>query len=327
MVMKNPFKKINLYDPENVIEEAFRRASEKAEKAKIIGKRVEIAREKEKIRIEFVGNYVAKNLFSTVKSFPDLKSVPEVYLELLRIYVNEKDIKNYLSKLSWASRKVNELKKVYVKKLKGVATSREARNFRKEFYGRVSSIIKKLRKSYLKLPDLRELRKLPDFGEEKTVILAGLPNVGKSSLLWRLTGSKPEIKNYPFTTKGLMLGYIEERGKKIQIIDTPGLLDRPLEKRNKIEKKAIVVLEKLADSVIYIFDTSGATPIKQQENLFIEIKEYFKNNFILVANKTDIASKDIMYYLKNKYDPLFISCKTGEGIEKLKSLIFQGVMG
>lgn len=318
MDMRNPFKSIVLYDPENVIEQAFRKASEKAEKLKIFGKRLEIAKEKEKVRIETVGNSVSKTLINMVKSFPDLKGIPEVYLELLRIYVNENELKNYLSKLTWASKKISELKKIYLRKLKGVNTSKEARNIRKEFYGRVSSIIKKLRKGYLRIPDLRDLRKLPDFQEDKTVILAGLPNVGKSSLLWRLTGSKPEIKNYPFTTKGLMMGYIEERGKRIQIIDTPGLLDRPLEKRNKIEKKAVVVLEKLADLVVYVFDASGALSLEEQENLLKEIKKSFDKKIIIAVNKIDVANERILKYLKEKYNPFLISCETCEGIENLK---------
>lgn len=321
--MKNPFKNILLRDPEEVLEFAFRKASEKAEKAKVFGKRVEIAKEKEKIRIENVGNYMKNAFFKMVKSFPDLKGVDEIYIELLRIYINESELKKYLSKLSWSARKIHELQRIYLKKLKGVKSSNEARNIRKEFYGRVSSIIKKLRKMYNKIPDLRELKKLPDFSEEKTIILAGLPNVGKSSLLWRLTGSRPEIKDYPFTTKGLMIGYLEKGGRRIQVIDTPGLLDRPIEKRNKIEKKAIVVLEKLADLVIYVFDVSGVILLKEQENLLKEIRKIFEKKIIIVANKTDIADKRIFEYLKEKYNPYFISCKSGEGVEELKRVIFE----
>jgi len=318
--MKNPFKNIIFQDPESIIEQGFRNASEKASKLKVFGKRVEIAKEKEKTRIETAGNYISKSLISIVKSFPDLRKIPEVYLELLKIYVSEKELKNYLSRANWSAKKISELKRIYLKKLKGVKSSKDARNIRREFYGRVSSIIKKLRKIYLKIPDLSDLKKLPDFQEEKTVILAGLPNVGKSSLLWRLTGSKPEIKNYPFTTKGLMLGYIDEI-KRIQIIDTPGLLDRPLEKRNKIEKKAIVVLEKLADLIVFVFDVSGGVLLKEQENLLKQITKMFNKKMIIVANKIDIADEEILSYVKEKYKPFLISCKTLEGVEKLKKAI------
>lgn len=317
--MKNPFKFLQYEDCEKIIEEAFRSASEKAAKTFIKGKRVELAKERERVRITTVGNMISKKLFSIVKSYPDLKSLPEIYKELLRIYLSEKELANILSSISWTARKIAELKKISLKKLKHVKSSYEARSIRKEFYGRVASLLKKISKDVKKLAILQELKKLPDFEETFTISLAGLPNVGKSSLLWRLTGSKPKIRNYPFTTQGLMLGYIEEKGKRIQIIDTPGLLDRPLEKRNKIEKKAIAALKTLADLVIFIFDVSGSAPIKEQENLFSEIKKFFAKDkgMIVIANKIDIANEKILEDVK-KYNPILISCKTGEGVEKLK---------
>ncbi len=324
--MKNPFKFLQAADCERIIEEAFKKASEKASKVFVKGERIEVAKERERARINVVGSVISKRLFSVVKSYPDLKTLPKIYKELLRIYISEGELANILASISWTARKIKELKKIYLKKLRGAKTSYEARNVRREFYGRVASLLKKIKKDSEKLAMLQELKKLPDFEETFTIVLAGLPNVGKSSLLWRLTGSKPKIRNYSFTTQGLMLGYIEERGKRIQVIDTPGLLDRPLEKRNKIERKAIAVLKTLADLVIFVFDVSGGLSVKEQENLFFEIKKFFaqKNEMIVVANKIDIANENILEHVK-KYSPILVSCKTGEGVEKLKTEILKFV--
>ncbi len=318
--MKNPFKTIQFIDGEELINRAFRTASEKVQKEKPFGKKTEVGKKREQIRVETVGNIISNSLRSLVRSYPDLNSLNDVYKELLEIYVPLEKLKETLAKINWASKKIFELKRRYLKSLKGVRSSVEARKFRKEFYGRVSSIMKKIRKDLILLSSLYELKKLPDFEEVPTAILCGLPNVGKSSLLWKLTGSKPEIKNYPFTTKGIMIGFIEDKGKKYQIIDTPGLLERPIEKRNKIEKKAIVVLEKLSDIVIFVFDISS--PLKPQIKLLENIQKNIKRKYIFVANKIDLQPVFDTKELQ-RYKPIFTSCETEEGIEDLKNKIIE----
>ncbi len=322
--MKNPFKNIHFEDTESIINMAFSHASQKAAKTIVKGNRTEIAKEKECVRIETAGSIAAKRLLLVFKSFPNLDKIPEVYLQLLEIYMKKDVLKKILASANWTRKKILELKRIYLKKLKGVTSASQARTLRKEFYGRIASLFKRLKKQgFENLYILLELKKLPDFEETKTIVLAGLPNVGKSSLLYALTGSKPKIREYPFTTQGLMLGYIEHRGKRIQVIDTPGLLDRAIEKRNKIEKKAIVAIKALADIVVYLFDISGITPWKDQENLFREIKkEFSEKEMIVVANKIDIANEELVKKAR-KYITIFISCKTGEGIEDLKKQLLE----
>jgi nucleolar GTP-binding protein len=105
--------------------------------------------------------------------------------------------------------------------------------------------------------------------------------------------------------------------QKIQIIDTPGLLERPLEKLNKIEMKAIIALKHLADLILFVFDPSESSGYKmtEQKKLHKKIKKLFpEKKMIIIDNKSDLTKKF--------RQGIKISCKTGEGINELKSQIF-----
>ncbi|TYI11246.1 hypothetical protein ES332_A09G197900v1 [Gossypium tomentosum] len=62
--------------------------------------------------------------------------------------------------------------------------------------------------------------------EMPTLCLVGAPNVGKSSLVRLLSTGKPEVCNYPFTTRGILMGHITLDYQHFQVTDTPGLLKR-----------------------------------------------------------------------------------------------------
>jgi len=104
------------------------------------------------------------------------------------------------------------------------------------------------------LPDIR-----PD---EPAIVIAGYPNVGKSSFVNRVTRASNQIAEYPFTTKGVQIGHFERDHVRYQIVDTPGLLDRPEDERNDIERQAVSALEHLADVVVFVLDppATAATP-------------------------------------------------------------------
>jgi len=197
---------------------------------------------------------------------------------------------------------------------------------RKEFYGRAASIVKQIKKELAFLEQARKtMKSFPAIKTDiLTVAIAGFPNVGKSTLLKAVTGSEPKIASYPFTTQQLMLGYIKEKDLKIQFIDTPGLLDRPLKKRNIIEKQAILALKHLAKLMLFLFDASEECGygITEQENLLKDLKKEFKVKTIIVVNKADISNEADLKELKKKHkDAILVSAKENKGISELVSII------
>ena len=79
-----------------------------------------------------------------------------------------------------------------------------------------------------------------------------------------------------------------------QVIDTPGILDHPLENRNTIEMQAITALAHLRAAVLYFMDPSEQCnyTLEQQKSLFDSIKPLFANKpLIVVANKTDVIKR------------------------------------
>ena len=101
----------------------------------------------------------------------------------------------------------------------------------------------------------QQLRRLPVVDPRlDTFVLAGAPNVGKSSLVSALSSGQPEVCNYPFTTKGIKMGHFFVEDRRHQVTDTPGLLPRSSEARNSIEALTIASLEHLPTAVLFVLD-------------------------------------------------------------------------
>ena len=140
----------------------------------------------------------------------------------------------------------------------------------------------------------QHLSRLPSIDpNERALILCGYPNVGKSSFINKITRADVEVLPFEFTTKSLFLGHTYHKGLRWQVIDTPGLLDHPLEDRNTIEMQTITALAHLRAVMVFIVDISGhcGHNIAQQIALFNSIRPLFVNKPIVFAlNKIDIRS-------------------------------------
>jgi nucleolar GTP-binding protein len=318
--MNNPFKNSGGPNAKQLIESGLGSASKKVEKERFEEAPVETARQKEGLRIKELGTFFDSHINAAVNSFPGIYSLQPIYRELADALFQYDEIETAKFSLKKATRKIKEFQMHYLRKLQYERHTQNMRMLRKEAFGRMVGIVKQNKRHLDLLHEAgRALRKLPKFEDVPTVIIAGLPNVGKTSLLKAITGSEPEIALYPFTTKGLMLGYTDMGFQRVQFIDTPGLLDRPLAKRNKIEMQGIAALKHLANLIVYVFDvseTAGYT-IEQQKELLKELRKLFKVEIIPIANKIDIVGG----HPAEEVEGLSVSCETLQGIDGLKKLI------
>jgi len=90
----------------------------------------------------------------------------------------------------------------------------------------------------------------------RTLLICGYPNVGKSSFINKVTRADVDVQPYAFTTKSLFVGHLDYRYLRWQVIDTPGILDHPLEEMNTIEMQSITALAHLKSCILYFMDLS-----------------------------------------------------------------------
>jgi nucleolar GTP-binding protein len=244
--------------------------------------------------------------------FPVFNSLPPFYYDLADILVGVEDMKIALSHVLWASDKIHTLAREYVGKMR---TSQTPDTLRKAAFGRIGSIMDSISKDLILLGAARnKLKTLPDVREEPTIIVAGYPNVGKSSFVTAVTNATPEIALYPFTTKGILIGHMEKNNVRYQIIDTPGLLDRPMSERNDIELQAITALRRLDAVVMILIDPSESCGYELADQLRMahEIQDQFVIPSVIVANKSDRDE-----FKKPKDADFVISTVTRDGIDHL----------
>lgn len=309
------FEKIHtILTADELVDKAFSRAV-RAGRGKIGGEYTD-KREIEESMVITAGNILSDNLRNAIKDWPSLDKIEPFYRDLAEIIVGVDDLKKKLSSVSWAADKSKEISRKYVSIIR---KSQDPTLDRKQAFARMASIAYDVDKDLRFLNDARnKLRQLPEVKAEPTIVVAGYPNVGKSSFVASITGAKPEIAPYPFTTKGILIGHFTKNRIRHQVIDTPGLLDRPLEKRNDIELQAIAALRHVGNVLLFIVDpseTCGFT-LKEQEELLEEVKNLVEMPVLVVANKIDVE------HSKTEAD-MEMSTLSGEGVDKVKKRLVE----
>jgi len=314
------FKNIpQVLDAEQLIE----RALSKTRKIQMVDRDADYRAKKTIIaRTESFSTVVTTLLEKYVKEFPSIETLPSFYQELIDIKIDTNKLKKSLGGVDWA-RKTCQM--IYTKQARSLRKTKNVdflKQKQSEIYGRMSSVVRQVNKELVLLAKAENIiRKFPDVHDIPTVVIAGYPNVGKSSLLRCLSKAKPKIAQYPFTTKEIHVGHIEQKVKyetrRFQLIDTPGLLDRPLEKKNDIEKQAIAALTHLAGIIVFVLDPSETCgySLDDQKGLLSQMKKMFKDSvFIIVENKMD--------FKKTRTRNIKICCETKEGIDAVIDEIF-----
>ena len=271
----------------------------------IKGNRLIKSKNLELARMKQVKKVLSKHLTTILTSFPSIDQLPEFYYELIRIALEYDLLKKSLGAVKWAIEKIDHFFDVYSGKIKKTKDFKRVNSYRREFYGRLGSILKQIRKQLDYLEHARKTMKA--FPSVKsglfTIAIAGFPNVGKTTLLTKLTGSTAEIANYAFTTKRLNIGYMKVEHEKIQLIDTPGTLNR-FDKMNPIEQQAYLAMKLCADLIIFVFDVSFESyGWDVQLELLRNIRKFGKE-VIIYTSKTDIVEENDLKLPKGSYSDL-----------------------
>ncbi len=254
-------------------------------------------------KIEAIRETILKQFERILNRYPRVDELDPFYQELFRAHVPFVKVKKSLAALLWVVQKVKYFSKVYSGKIKR-GNEKDANRIRREFYGRINSLVKQVRSDLRFLEETRRI--LKGFPVVKTgfntLCIAGFPNVGKTTLLSQLTGSQAEIAGYAFTTKGINVGFTPA---KVQLLDTPGTLNR-IEKMNVIEHTAYIAMKHLAHAIIYVFDATGnAASFVDQIILYRRIKKY-DVPMIIYVSKLDLVDlpDELQDFDRVSYDEL-----------------------
>ncbi len=172
-----------------------------------------------------------------------------------------------------------------------------------------------------------ELKMIADVG------LVGFPNVGKSSILSRISAAKPKIADYHFTTLSPNLGVVRTGGERgFVAADIPGLIEGASEGLGLGHQFLRHVDRcRLLLHVVDVSGSEGRDPVDDIIKINTELKNYSpelaSRPQIIVANKTDILEPDAdlsafeNFVDENEYELIYVSAATGEGLDRMVHLV------
>ena len=246
--------------------------------------------EAQELMLLTASNILSDNLQHVVTSWPDFDAIDPFYFELADALVGVDTLRQNLASISWASRKIHDLGRAFIGRLPGDDADL-ARKIRKQGFARMGSIMDDVASDLMAVSSARDtLKDLPDIDpDQPAIVVAGYPNVGKTAFVNSVSHAHNETASYPFTTKGIQVGHVEVDHIRYQLVDTPGVLDRPAEERNEIESQAVSALTHLADMVVFLVDASESCgyPLESQLALLAELRETFDVPFSVVCSKAD----------------------------------------
>jgi nucleolar GTP-binding protein len=220
-----------------------------------------------------------------------------------------------LRRLQVADSRIGDLSQESQRELPRTADSDAIATLVRRVYGRLASHVREVE------PDLELLEKVRLHLKDRphldprvpTVVIAGFPNVGKSSLVGRLSTARPKVAAYPFTTLAIQVGHADLGFDRLQVLDTPGVLGRSAH-RNPAESEAETAVANAANVVLFILDPTescGYTMAEQESLLARWQKEFPKAEILEVETKADLIGTPTPRRR--------VSSTTGAGLEELRA--------
>ncbi|KAJ3253877.1 Nucleolar GTP-binding protein 1 [Boothiomyces macroporosus] len=286
-------------------------------------------------KVKFAQDCFDEKLGQILSDFPKLDEIHPFYADLMNVLYDKDHYKLALAQINTAKHLIDNVAKDYARLLKFGDSLFRCKQLKKAALGRMATIMKRQKDSLAYLEQVRQhLARLPSIDPNtRTLIVCGYPNVGKSSFMNKVTRADVEVQPYAFTTKSLFVGHMDYKYLRWQVIDTPGILDHPLEQRNTIEMQSVTALAHLRACVMFFIDVSEQCgySIKEQVGLYNSIKPLFANKPVMVVvNKIDIKKpedldpeqQELLNSITNDEEVTLAltSCYTDEGVMDVRNL-------
>ncbi|KAK3880850.1 hypothetical protein Pcinc_014683 [Petrolisthes cinctipes] len=295
-------------------------------------------------KVKFTQQNFHDKLTTILTEFPKLADLHPFYADLLNTLYNKDHYKLSLGQLNIARHLIDKVASDYTKLLKYGDSLYRCKMLKRAAMGRMVTVMKKQGPPLKYLEEVRQhLSRLPSIDPNtRTLLLCGCPNAGKSSFMNLITRAEVEVQPYAFTTKSLYVGHTDYEYLRWQVIDTPGVLDRPFDEMNTIELQAITALAHIRAAVIFFLDTSEkcGVPLDQQLCIYKSIKPLFANKpLIVVCNKVDIINleqlgkespekRELVAELERDHVPVRqMSTITHEGVMDVKKEACDSLLG
>ncbi|KAB8648469.1 hypothetical protein FH972_026126 [Carpinus fangiana] len=287
-------------------------------------------------KVKFTCETFCEKLTAILEGFPKLADIHPFHKDLLNTLYDADHFRIALGQVSTAKHLIETVARDYLRLIKYGQSLFQCKQLKRAALGRMATITRRLKDPLVYLEQVRQhLGRLPSIDPNtRTLLICGYPNVGKSSFLKSISRADVDIQPYAFTTKSLFVGHFDYKMLRFQAIDTPGILDHPLEEMNTIEMQSITAIAHLRSAIMYFMDLSEQCgyPVHAQIELFKSIKPLFANKLVfIVVNKIDVfRPDDLDPSLKAELDEVLspgevellqLSCTTAEGVMNVRNTV------
>ncbi|KAF8602536.1 GTP binding protein 4 [Ceratobasidium sp. AG-I] len=285
-------------------------------------------------KVKFTQDSFDEKLGAILSEFPILDNLHPFMSSLLNVLYDKNHYKLALGQLNTARHLIDQVAKDYVRLIKFGDSLYRCKQLKRAALGRMATIMRRQKDPLAYLEQVRQhLARLPSIDPAtRTLLVCGYPNVGKSSFVNKVTRADVDVQPYAFTTKSLFVGHLDYKYLRWQVIDTPGILDHPLEEMNTIEMQSVTAMAHLRSAILYFMDLSercGYT-IEAQVKLFHSIRPLFAGKpTLVVINKIDIVRMDDLSEEQRALvetvtglpdvQTVQVSCYTDEGVTEVKT--------
>ncbi|EEQ91300.1 nucleolar GTP-binding protein [Blastomyces dermatitidis ER-3] len=188
-------------------------------------------------KVKFTQETFCEKFQNILEGFPRLQDIHPFHKDLMNTLYDADHFRIALGQLATAKHLIETVCRDYVRLIKYAQSLFQCKQLKRAALGRMATICRRLKDPLVYLEQVRQhLGRLPSIDPNtRTLLICGYPNVGKSSFLRNITKADVDVQPYAFTTKSLFVGHFDYKYLRFQAIDTPGILDHPLEGMNTIE--------------------------------------------------------------------------------------------